>query len=194
MCNCPYDPLAPLYRQLDALFSLPQTAALVAVLKLVALLKKATFSSDDVAESYRLRQLDKTGQAGELRWSSSGYERNLVHAGQGYEVWAMTWHPAACTPIHDHGGSSACVIKVLVGTVSETRFEPCGDDYARETGVPRLLTAGDVVYSKDQDIHEVKAEPNRRAVTLHVYVPGLPKEQMKVYKRLPTSGRCPDRL
>jgi len=98
------------------------------------------------------------------------YNRELVHAAPGYEIWLLSWLPGQVTPIHDHGGA-VTVTTVLSGTVLEERFERAGDRDAldvRPTSAT-LREIGDIDPIDPVRIHRVR--PIGSAVTLHLYVP-----------------------
>lgn len=101
------------------------------------------------------------------------YQRNLMHTGPGYQVLILCWASGQRSPIHDHRGS-ACGVRVLQGTLSETVFarSEIGLIYASET---RQLREGGVCGSFDSDIHQVSnlQPPGRDLVTLHIYSPPL---------------------
>src|SRR3989442_897801 len=56
-----------------------------------------------------------------VRFSDRSYQRNLVRAGEWYNVWVMCWKNGQRSPVHDHA-ASACAVRVLRGTLTETRF------------------------------------------------------------------------
>ena len=101
------------------------------------------------------------------------YVRNLVHAGPGYQALVLCWRNGQRSPIHNHRGS-ACGVKVLRGTATETVFTraPNGMVVADHT---RHLPPGDICASQDADIHQVSnlQAANADLVTLHVYSPPL---------------------
>ena len=101
------------------------------------------------------------------------YVRNLVHAGPAYQALLLCWRNGQRSPIHNHRGS-ACGVKVLRGTATETVFRraPNGMVVADHT---RHLPPGDICASEDADIHQVSNLQAGHAdlVTLHVYSPPL---------------------
>lgn len=101
------------------------------------------------------------------------YQRNLIHVGPGYQALILCWRSGQRSPIHDHRGS-ACGVRVLQGTLSETVFErnAAGLVYPTET---RKLHEGSVCGSFDSDIHQVSnLQPaGKDLVTLHIYSPAL---------------------
>jgi predicted metal-dependent enzyme (double-stranded beta helix superfamily) len=105
------------------------------------------------------------------------YNRELVHAAPGYEIWLLSWLPGQITPIHDHGGALT-VTTVLSGTVLEEHFEriersPEDNERTRELEVratrATLREIGDIDPIDPVRIHRVR--PIGNAVTLHLYVP-----------------------
>ncbi len=112
-----------------------------------------------------------------LHFAENGYKRNLVRAGAGYQAWLLCWKNGQRSPIHDHTGS-ACVVRVLRGTLTETLFERAPNGHVKAT-FSRDYSEGSVIGSEDTDIHQVsnlQAE-NRDLVTLHVYAPPLNRMQ-----------------
>lgn len=107
------------------------------------------------------------------RFSESRYQRNLLHAGTGYQALILCWRNGQRSPIHDHRGSS-CGVRVLKGIATETIFEhaPNGMIYPTRT---RELATGGVTGSQDDDIHQVSNLQPAGAdlVTLHIYSPPL---------------------
>jgi predicted metal-dependent enzyme (double-stranded beta helix superfamily) len=95
------------------------------------------------------------------------YNRELVHAAPGYEIWLLSWLPGQITPIHDHGGALT-VTTVLSGTVLEEQFERTRELEVRPTRAA-LREIGDIDPIDPVRIHRVR--PIGNAVTLHLYVP-----------------------
>src|SRR5437588_745748 len=93
--------LGGLFRYLDRL---PGRAPLR---ELAAELAELDISAEDVAAF--------------VRFGDGGYRRNLVRAGEWYNVWVLCWKNGQRSPIHDHAGSS-CGLRVLRGTATVTRF------------------------------------------------------------------------
>jgi predicted metal-dependent enzyme (double-stranded beta helix superfamily) len=81
-----------------------------------------------------------------------------------FEVKLLTWAPGQGTGLHDHGGSSGCLI-VLRGAVVETTV----DDDGRL--VDHVRHAHDVSSFSTDLIHDVRNEGSVGAVTLHAYRP-----------------------
>lgn len=148
-------PLESLFRYLDHLDGRPPLAELRA--KVAAL----DVTPDDLAEF--------------VRFSDAGYQRNLVRAGPGYNVWVMCWKNGQRSPIHDHA-ASACVVRVLRGTATETWFEFAPNGLVKAVG-SRDLSAGGVCATQDDDLHQMSnlQAGDADLVTLHVYVPPLLK-------------------
>ncbi len=101
------------------------------------------------------------------------YVRNLVHTGPGYQALALCWRNGQWSPIHNHRGS-ACGVKVLRGTATETAFVRAPNGMIVPTA-SRNLAAGSVCGSFDEDIHQVSNLQAGGAdlVTLHLYSPPL---------------------
>jgi cysteine dioxygenase len=147
------DTLSNLFRFLDRL---QQRAPLA---QLTAQMEALNIEVEDLAEY--------------MRYSERGYRRNLVRAGDWYNLLVLCWRNGQRSPIHDHKGSS-CAVRVLEGTMTETLFDfaPNGHVKARFS---RDVLPGSVVGSKDTDMHQIS---NLQAgsvdlVTLHLYSPPL---------------------
>jgi cysteine dioxygenase len=108
-----------------------------------------------------------------IRFSERGYMRNLVQAGEWYNVLVLCWKNGQRSPIHDHLGSS-CAVKVLRGTATETLFERAPNGLIWATHSCERLP-GAICASQDTDIHQVSnLQPDDAdLVTLHIYSPPL---------------------
>ena len=107
------------------------------------------------------------------------YMRNLMKAGEWYNLIVLCWKNGQRSPIHDHLGSS-CAVKVLRGTATETFFDFAPNGQIRAVS-SRELGPGIVCGSQDTDVHQVSnlQAGNADLVTLHVYSP--PLHQMGTY-------------
>lgn len=123
----------------------------------------------------RLKQLDITlaDVRDVLHFSPERYQRNLLHAGPGYQALILCWRNGQRSPIHNHRGSS-CGVRVLAGEAIETFFEHAPNGCVFATG-SRVLRAGQVCGSQDDDMHQISnLQPgDADLVTLHVYSPPL---------------------
>ena len=108
-----------------------------------------------------------------VRYDENHYRRNLVCAGEWYEILVICWLSGQRSPIHDHAHST-CGIRVMCGTCTETVFghAPCGQVVARFS---KDIAAGSVTASQDSDTHQVSnlQEARDNLVTIHVYSPPL---------------------
>jgi cysteine dioxygenase len=113
------------------------------------------------------------------RFSDRHYMRNLVRAGPWYYVLVLCWKNGQRSPIHDHRGS-ACGVRVLRGTLTETLFEFAPNGLVKAM-LSRDVPPGSVIASEDTDLHQVSNLQSGSAdlVTLHVYSP--PLEKMGTY-------------
>lgn len=127
--------------------------------RLTRLLEDSDIDCDDVRD--------------QVIFSDYGYARNLMRAGKWYHALVLCWKNGQRSPIHDHAGS-ACGLKVLRGTMTETLFEfaPNGDIKATFS---RDLVEGHVAGSLDMDMHQVSnlQADDKELVTLHIYSPPL---------------------
>jgi cysteine dioxygenase len=108
-----------------------------------------------------------------VKYSDRTYRRNLVRAGEWYNVWVLCWKNGQRSPIHDHRGSS-CAVRVLDGTMTETLFTFAPNRHIKPL-FSRDVGPGGVVGSEDTDIHQVSnlQAGDAGLVTLHVYSPPL---------------------
>ena len=130
-------------------------------------------SLTDLREGLATFEIDCDDVAEFLRFSDRGYSRNLVRAGDHYHAWVLCWKNGQRSPIHDHLGSR-CVIRVLRGTLTETRFEFAANGHVKAL-FSRDCEQGSLVASEDTDMHQVSNLQAGSAdlVTLHVYTPPL---------------------
>jgi cysteine dioxygenase len=131
-----------------------------------------------VAELVR-SQIDCSDVTPFLRFSDRNYQRNLLNAGPWYQAWVLCWKNGQRSPIHNHSGS-VCGLRVLRGTLTETRFEFAPNGHVKATE-SRDFGPGHVIGSADTDMHQVSNLQAGEAelVTLHVYSP--PLEGMRTY-------------
>jgi cysteine dioxygenase len=85
----------------------------------------------------------------------------------------MCWKNGQRSPIHNHSGS-ACVVRALRGTLTETLFEVAPNGHIKAS-FSRDFAAGSIIGSEDADIHQVSNLQAEDAdlVTLHIYTPPL---------------------
>ncbi|KAI8871728.1 cysteine dioxygenase type I, partial [Ramicandelaber brevisporus] len=117
------------------------------------------------------------------------YTRNLVDAGvEGaeYNLIVLCWGPGHQSAIHDHANSH-CVMKVLSGNLTETRYawpnpneatpSEVSDEDAKSMEVMQKMTLGkdEVTYIHDRiGLHRVSnASDSEPAVSLHLYSPPI---------------------
>jgi cysteine dioxygenase len=147
------DDLQAMYRYLDTLTDRPELACLVKELS------RFEIDLEDLSEH--------------VRFAENGYKRNLARSAPSYHVWVLCWKNGQRSPIHNHSGS-ACVVRVLRGTLTETLFETAPNGHIKAS-FSREFTEGSLIGSEDADIHQVsnlQAE-DAELVTLHVYTPPL---------------------
>jgi cysteine dioxygenase len=153
------DDLHAMFRHLDALSAPPDLP------RFLEELSRFEIDLDDLSEY--------------LHFADSGYKRNLVRAAPNYHAWLLCWKNGQRSPIHDHSGS-ACVVRVLRGTLTETLFELAPNGHVKAT-FSRDFAQGSLMGSEDTDIHQVSnlQADDAALVTLHVYTP--PLNRMKTY-------------
>jgi cysteine dioxygenase len=108
-----------------------------------------------------------------VRYADRTYRRNLVRAGDWYNLWVLCWRNGQRSPIHDHRGSS-CGVRVLEGMMTETLFEFAPNGQVKAL-FSRDLPPGGVVGSEDTDLHQVSnlQAGDADLITLHIYSPPL---------------------
>ena len=153
------DALQTMFRHLDTLSGRPNLARLVEDLSHIPI------ELDDLSEH--------------VQFAEGSYKRNLVHSAPNYHVWLLCWKNGQRSPIHDHTGS-ACVVRVLRGTLTETTFEMAPNGHVKAT-FSRDIAEGSLIASEDTDIHQASnlQAGDADLVTLHVYSP--PLTRMKTY-------------
>jgi len=98
----------------------------------------------------------------EGRW----YER--LAAGDGYEVWVISWLPGQSTGFHDHGGSAGA-FGVVWGALDE-----CVPPRAGAVSLVNKVTAGEVRAFGPRHVHDVRnTAASSVAVSVHAYSPPL---------------------
>ncbi|KAH8750589.1 RmlC-like cupin domain-containing protein [Diaporthe sp. PMI_573] len=102
------------------------------------------------------------------------YTRNLVDEGNGKSnLLVLVWTPGKGSPIHDHGNAH-CVMKILRGSLTETRYEFPDSDRAQPMRMlsERTSKENDVAYMADElGLHKVENKGDDYAVSLHLYTP-----------------------
>ncbi|CAD5221987.1 unnamed protein product [Bursaphelenchus xylophilus] len=103
------------------------------------------------------------------------YTRNLVDKGNGkYNLMILCWAPGLGSNIHDHTNSH-CFVKVLDGTLRETRFAwPENEDTAPMKQISQSdALINDVTYMSDElGLHRMENPSHvENAVSLHLYIP-----------------------
>src|SRR4051812_37376885 len=88
-----------------------------------------------------------------VRFSDRAYQRNLVRAGPWYNVWVMCWKNGQRSPVHDHA-ASACAMRVLRGTLTETRYVLAPNGAVMATG-SRHVEAGSICAAQDANMHQI---------------------------------------
>jgi cysteine dioxygenase len=127
----------------------------------------------DLMQRLKQLQIDAKDVANHILFSSQAYARNLVRAGPWYSVLVLCWKNGQRSPIHDHSGST-CGVRVLRGTMTETRFEFAANGHVKAVGSCDF-GPGSVVGGQDYHLHQISnlQAGNADLVTLHVYSPAL---------------------
>lgn len=128
-----------------------------------------------------LQKLMEDYDSSEIEWSryafqdlSRGYTRNLVDEGNGKSnLLVLVWSPSKGSPIHDHADAH-CLMKVLKGSLKETRFDfPGSDGVGPEIIKETMYQENQVTYMADElGLHRISnPDPENVAVSLHLYTP-----------------------
>lgn len=151
--------LAALLDYLDNLTAPPEVS------ELTARLAQSGLTAEDLKEH--------------IHFADQGYTHNSVRVGRHYHAWVLCWKNGQRSPIHDHKGS-ACGVRVLRGTLTQTVFEFAGNGHVKAIGSADF-EPGSVCASHDMDLHQVSnlQAGDADLVTLHVYSP--PLERMGTY-------------
>ncbi|KAH6674791.1 RmlC-like cupin domain-containing protein [Halenospora varia] len=130
-----------------------------------------------------LHNLLRTYTSNSLHWSKFAhgnpdkqYTRNLVYEVPGlFNLLLLVWTPGKESPVHDHADSH-CLMKVLQGSLTETRFaipqNPGLDGPLVQTS-RKNFESNQVTYMADSlGLHEI-SNPSQTeyAVSLHLYTP-----------------------
>ncbi|KAE9374719.1 cysteine dioxygenase [Stipitochalara longipes BDJ] len=137
-------------------------------------------NSEDV-DVQKLHNLMENYTSNEEHWAkyafsdfSRGYTRNLVDEGNGKSnLLVLVWSPGKGSPVHDHADAH-CLMKVLKGTLKETRFDfPRNNATALAVIKETLYQHGQVTYMADElGLHKISnPDPVNSAVSLHLYTP-----------------------
>uniref|UniRef100_A0A914C806 cysteine dioxygenase n=1 Tax=Acrobeloides nanus TaxID=290746 RepID=A0A914C806_9BILA len=134
-----------------------------------------------VLEAYKSNPLDWQKYA---HFDPHKYTRNLVDIGNGkYNMLILCWGPGMGSSIHDHTNSH-CFVKVLEGSLLETRFSwpdpDKSDEPMQETDRDEHPINGVTYMSDELGLHRMENPSHSdNAVTLHLYIP--PFEHCQIF-------------
>lgn len=98
-----------------------------------------------------------------------GYTRNLLQRTDEYELLLLCWGTGQASPVHNHEGQD-CWMAVLEGPITEVHFPFPDGPGPLDPGPVRTFATGQVAFIRDEiALHQVRAVPDRRAVSLHLY-------------------------
>jgi len=132
-------------------------------------------------ESYKSKESDWRQYA---KFDKHRYTRNLVDTGNGkYNLMALCWGEGHGSSIHDHANSH-CFVKVLEGSLTETRFAwPAKNESEEQLKKTDCLTfkKDEATYMSDElGLHRMEnGSHSSKSVTLHLYIP--PFEECRTY-------------
>ena len=96
-----------------------------------------------------------------VRLNADGRWYEQIHAGDGYDVWLISWLPGQSTGFHDHGGSAGA-FALAWGVLEEHR---------QRTSV--VIGAGQAREIEPDIVHDVRNTSAAPAVSVHAYSPPL---------------------
>eukprot|EP00301_Raphidiophrys_heterophryoidea_P001626 c1077_g1_i1.p1 GENE.c1077_g1_i1~~c1077_g1_i1.p1 ORF type:complete len:235 (+),score=54.73 c1077_g1_i1:76-705(+) len=98
------------------------------------------------------------------------YTRNLVAAGDDYDLIMICWNPHKRSQIHDHPGSN-CWLRVVQGTITERLFAN-GENFSVVPTKVSGCAPGYLAYINDSlGLHQVCNDTDEPAISLHLYCP-----------------------
>ncbi len=149
----------------DLIGLLEKEAAGVGPAEMAGILDRLAVSTEDLAAH--------------ARFSDKRYARNLVHKTAAFEIMIMCWNAGQRSSIHDHAGSLGG-LRILSGALTESLFEKAPNGMIRSLNSADYA-AGATRVEETSLIHQISnlQSENRRAISVHIYVP--PLVRMNVY-------------
>jgi len=139
--------------------------------------EKSPVTLDLVSELLARTEVCKSHLRPLLNFRDEKYTRTLIHRSDVFDVMMLCWPAGKISPIHDHCDQLGWV-RVLQGSLQETRYDLCEGQGLPKEGEPCLLqessrgvqTAGEVVsgVERERGIHSL-GTLEEDAVSLHVY-------------------------
>ena len=123
-------------------------------------------------------------QPDQRRSDPTSYRANLLHAAEdgAWSLVALVWLPGQVTPIHDH--LTWCVVGVHEGCEYEQRFGIAESGEALTlTGESRSEVGTVCGLLPPGDIHRVRNDGDRVAVSLHVYGTDVRRNKISATRR-----------
>jgi cysteine dioxygenase len=77
----------------------------------------------EIVQAMKRIKLERADLAGALIFANRTYRRIAIRRRPHYEAMVLCWKSGQRSPIHNHSGSS-CVVRVIEGLPTETRFVP----------------------------------------------------------------------
>ncbi len=118
-------------------------------------------STQQLAETARTLAARPGEWISRVRLNADGRWYEQIHAGDGYDVWLITWLPGQSTGFHDHGGSAGA-FALAWGVLEEHRLD---------TSV--VIGAGQAREIEPDIVHDVRNNSAAPAVSVHAYSPPL---------------------
>ncbi|SRR6266487_1432863 len=122
---------------------------------------QAALSPEQLAERARALAARPQEWISRVRLNADGRWYERIHAGEGYDVWLISWLPGQATGFHDHGGSAGA-FAVAWGVLEEHRH-----------GTSAVIGTGQACEIGSDIVHEVRNTSAAPAVSVHTYSPPL---------------------
>jgi cysteine dioxygenase len=150
----------------------------ISTAELIAALESLRIGRDDLADA--------------IGFDDGCYRRNIIHSRPHYQALVLCWRSGQRSPIHDHRGSN-CVVRVIAGRASETRFGPTPSGRLVPMWSHEHLEGSTSACCGDE-IHQMGnyQAPGQDLITLHLYTP--PPAAWRFYEVKETTLAGHDRL
>lgn len=107
------------------------------------------------------------------------YIRDLVYQEDRFEIYLIRWAPGSKSKIHDHS-EQGCVMKLLKGTLAETRFHPKSLE-AVGSVIHTIHTEASFIHNSIA-VHSVgNQSTDSHALSMHLYAP--PKHVAQTFEK-----------
>ena len=97
----------------------------------------------------------------------SGYIKKKLYYNELYEIYAITWNPNSCSPIHDHA-SNGCIFNVLEGNLKEELYDT---EFIKLYKVNYYNTSNNIAINNNDYYHKISNISNQFAYSLNINTP-----------------------